>query len=198
MNVSEAIRNRRSIGKVKQDDIPVETIERILEAGTWAPNHRLTEPWKFFVHRGEGRQLIGNAMADIALEKYEDPNSEEAHKAVETAQSRPFRSPVIITVAVTPSDKKGVVEIEEYGAVFAAIQNMLLEIHSLGLGAVWRTGDPCYHTKMNEHFGLRPQDKVLGFIYLGEPDVSDLTGKRTPFQEKTVWVDTPEKIKADQ
>lgn len=196
MNVSEAIRNRRSIGKVKQDDIPVETIERILEAGIWAPNHRLTEPWKFFVLRGEGRHLLGTALSEIALANAEDPNSPEAQKAVESAKNQPFRAPVVIAVAVTPVDKKGVIEIEEYGAVFAAIQNMLLEIHSLGLGAVWRTGAPCFHEKMNEHFGLRAEDKVLGFIYLGVPELTDLQGKRTPFQEKTVWVDTPEKLSA--
>ncbi|WP_433945168.1 nitroreductase family protein [Paenibacillus sp. SN-8-1] len=198
MNVSEAIRNRRSIGKVKQNEIPAQSIERILEAGTWAPNHRLTEPWRFFVLRGEGRGLLGNALAEIALEKFEDSNSPEALKAVESAKNQPLRAPVIITVAVAPVDKAGVIELEEYGAVFAAIQNMLLEIHSLGLGAVWRTGAPCFSPKMNEHFGLRPQDKMLGFIYLGEPDVTDLQGKRTPFQEKTVWVDTPEKLEAQE
>ncbi|MBP2001556.1 nitroreductase [Paenibacillus shirakamiensis] len=196
MNVSEAIRSRRSIGKVKQDEIPQATIEAILEAGIWAPNHRLTQPWRFFVLRGEGRNVLGEAMADIALESIEDKNSEEAVKARETALQRPLRAPVIITVAVSPSDKTGVVELEEYGAVFSAIQNMLLEIHAQGLGAVWRTGDPTYHAKMNEHFGLAPQDKVLGFIYLGVPDMDkELVGKRTDVQEKTIWVDRADQLK---
>ena len=47
MNVSEAIRTRRDLGKVKPDAVPQEWIEQIVEAGTWAPNHKLTEPWKF-------------------------------------------------------------------------------------------------------------------------------------------------------
>ena len=62
MNVSEAIRTRRSLGKVKPDAVPQELIEQIVEAGTWAPNHKLTEPWKFFVMQGEGRDVLGNAL----------------------------------------------------------------------------------------------------------------------------------------
>ena len=57
MELKEAIRNRRSIGKVKQDSVDKALIEEILEAGTWAPNHCHTEPWRFWVMTGEGRGL---------------------------------------------------------------------------------------------------------------------------------------------
>jgi len=190
MNISEAIRTRRSIGKVTQEDIPVAQIEQILEAGTWAPNHRMTEPWRFFVLRGEGRKVLGEALADVALASFADPASPEAAAAAESARTKPMRAPVVITVAVTPKEHEKVIELEEYGAVFAAIQNMLLEAHGLGLGAIWRTGAPTYHSKMNEHFGLGSEDKVLGFIYLGAPvEGQQLQGKRKSFEELTVWID---------
>ncbi|MDQ3044099.1 MAG: nitroreductase family protein, partial [Chloroflexota bacterium] len=47
-----AIRERRSIGKVGPERPPRELIEQVLEAATWAPNHRLTEPWRFIVIAG--------------------------------------------------------------------------------------------------------------------------------------------------
>ncbi|WP_438351356.1 nitroreductase family protein [Paenibacillus sp. FA6] len=198
MNISEAIRTRRSIGKVTEEDVPVSAIEQILEAGTWAPNHRLTEPWRFFVLRGEGRKLLGHALADIAVKATVDPTSPEAQAAAESARKKPMRAPVIITVAVTPKEQANIIELEEYGAVFSAIQNMLLEAHALGLGAIWRTGEPTYQSQMNEHFGLSPKDKVLGFIYLGIP-VGDRIqqSKRTPFQDVTVWVDQPGSLSKD-
>ena len=193
MNIHEAIRTRRSIGKVKSDPVPEESIKAILEAGTWAPNHKRTEPWRFFVMREGGRELLGNAMADIAEANAAEAgkSEEEIAAARESAMSRAMRSPVIIGAAVTPSDDPKVVELEEYGAVFAAIQNMLLEAHGLGLGAVWRTGDPCYHSRMNEAFGLREQDKLLGFIYLGLPDMEVKPGKREDAAAKTVWINEP-------
>ena len=193
MDIFEAIFKRRSIGKVKQDPVEKEKIEKLLEAATWAPNHYYTEPWKFFVLTGEGRRPLGRTLAQIAKENMEDPETKENQEKLKKAEEKPFRAPVIITVAVTPSDDPKAIDIEEVGAVSAAIQNMLLAAHALGLGAVWRTGKPAYHPKMKQLFGLREQDEVLGFIYIGYPDMPEREGKRISFKEKTKWIegDTP-------
>ncbi|MHA0855538.1 nitroreductase family protein [Paenibacillus sp. CMAA1364] len=195
MNITEAIRTRRSNGRVSQEEVPNTMIEQILEAGTWAPNHRLTEPWRFFVLQGKGRELLGHALADIAVSSFSDPTSVEALVAAESAMKKPLRAPVIITVAVAPKTRANVIELEEYGAVFSAIQNMLLEAHGQGLGAVWRTGEPTYNAQMNKAFGLAPNHKVLGFIYLGYP-VEGFTpqGKRTSYKDMTVWVNEPNSL----
>lgn len=92
-------------------------------------------------------------------------------------------------MSVIPSSNPKVKRIEEIGAVNAAIQNMLLAAHSLGLGAIWRTGEACYHPKIKSFFGLSEKDEVLGFIYLGYADTSKSKSRRTPFQEKTVWIE---------
>jgi len=189
METIEAIRTRRSIGKVKQEPVARETIERILDAAVWAPNHRMTEPWRFFVLTGEGRSKLGGALARIALAEETDPNSADSGAKAEAARGKAFRAPVIIAAAVTPSDRKGVIELEEYGAVYAGIQNILLAAHDFGLGAVWRTGEPCYHPVMNESFGLRPQDKMLGFVYLGVPDMVPPQVRRERAENKTEWIE---------
>lgn len=187
MDLFEAIRSRRSIGKVKPDPVERHLIERIIEAGTWAPNHKNTEPWRFFVLTGEGRKPLGRVLAEIEREKFHEPLTEEEEQKVEKQAEKPFRAPVIIAVAVQYSGK--VPPIEEICAVSAAVQNILLAAHGLGLGAIWRTGDPTYHPKMKELFGLREQDEMVGFIYLGYPDIKPNDGKRTYFLEKTSWFD---------
>src|SRR3712207_7001605 len=55
MDVIHAIETRRSIGRVKQDPVPRDLIERILESAVHAPNHRITEPWRFHVFTSKGR-----------------------------------------------------------------------------------------------------------------------------------------------
>ncbi|MEK3732311.1 nitroreductase [Paenibacillus sp. FSL M8-0334] len=190
MNVSEAIRTRRSIGKVKPDQVPQEMIEQIVEAGTWAPNHKLTEPWKFYVMQGEGRDILGNALGDIQAANAGDTSEAAIAAARESGRIKAYRAPVVIGVAVQPSKDPKVIELEEYGAVFAAIQNMLLEIHALGLAAVWRTGEPCFHELMNKAFGLQPDDKMLGFLYLGYPDMEPKPGRRQSAASKTVWLNS--------
>lgn len=188
MDIVEAIRTRRTIGKVKSDPIDQKVIESLLEAATWAPNHLHTEPWKFFVLTGEGRRKLGDAYAAVARTEMDDPTTEENQTKLQKAVEKAFRAPVVITVAVIPSDHPDLHRLEEIGAVNAAIQNMLLAAHAKGLGAIWRTGKPTYHPVMKKHFGLRDQDEILGFIYLGYPAIGQPEGKRKPYQEKTVWV----------
>jgi nitroreductase len=189
MELLEAIRSRRSIGKVKPDPVGKELIDQIIEAGIWAPNHHLTEPWRFIVMTGEGRRRLGNAYAEIAAE-----NIDLALSGLELSQqydkhvAKAYRAPVVITVAVSPSNDSKVPFIEEIASVHAAIQNMLLTAHSLGLGAIWRTGAPTYHPIMHSAFDLRATEQVAGFIYIGYPDMTTPVVNRTNFKEKTVWL----------
>ncbi len=188
MDVFEAIRTRRSIGKVKPDEIPRDLVKKILEAGIWAPNHHLTEPWKFFVITGDARHRLGEAMSDALKDELGDPDSPESKVKLEAEQTRPLRAPVIIALAVSPSSSPNVDEMEEYTAVAAASQNMLLVAHALGLGSILRTGRAVYRKKVKEFFGLKGRERLFGFIYIGYSASPPPEGRRTPFAEKTKWL----------
>ena len=152
MDIIEAIRTRRSIGKVTQEPVAKETIEQILDAAVWAPNHRLTEPWRFFVLSGEGRGKLGEALAAIATAQAgADLDAEALQAKAEDAKKKALRAPVVIAVAVVPAERKDVIELEEYGPAPSTRRSKICcsTIHALGLGAVWRSGEPCYH-RLNE------------------------------------------------
>jgi nitroreductase len=186
MEVIEAIRTRRSIGKVKPDSIDKKLIEEMLESAIWAPNHYHTEPWRFIVMVGEGRRVLGRAYAEIAAESADALSPEELELLRNKNEQKALRAPAIIAVAVTPEHDKS--KTEEIAAVHAAIQNMLLTAHALGLGAIWRTGEPAYHPKMLKALGLNEAEHIAGFIYVGYPDMATPKSKRTPYQEKTEWI----------
>jgi len=191
MNVFSAIRTRRSIGVVKPDPVPKEMIEQILESGTWAPNHHRTEPWRFFVVTGEARRKLGEAISNFTKSTMETPISEENSKRLEREAQKPFRAPVIIAVAVEPMKSKKVLLKEEFAAVHAAVQNMLLVAHALGLGSIWRSGDVCYSQEIKQLFGLGDESEMVGFIYLGYPENRvERKGTRKHFTEKTSWFNT--------
>jgi nitroreductase len=188
MDIFEAIKARRSMGLVKDEPVPKDVIEKILEAGNWAPSHHQTEPWRFYVLTGSGRNLLGGALVEIAKENMESPESEESKEKLEKTGGKPLRAPLIIAVAVEPNDNPKVIEIEEYGAAYAATQNMLLAAHALGLAGIWRTGKPCYHRSMNELFGLSHRGKVLGFLYFGYPKKEAPAGKRKDVSGCVTWL----------
>lgn len=189
MEVLEAIKTRRSIGKLKDTPLPRELIEEIIEAGTWAPNRYLTEPWRFFVISGDGRKKLSKVMEDIAIQSGVDPNSQEGKEKLEKEKGKPYRAPVIIAVAAEVTEDEKVIRIEELGAVDAAIQNMLLAAHGLRLASVWKTGKACYSPMMKNFFGLKEKDEVLGLIFLGYPDMDKKPPKKKSGTELTKWID---------
>ncbi|AXF57580.1 nitroreductase family protein [Salicibibacter kimchii] len=193
METLEAIRTRRSIGKVHPDK-PVDKslIETILEAGMWAPNHHHTEPWNFFVQQGEGRRPLGKTLRKIAVESMdseEERSDDEQARKLAKKEEKPFRAPVVITVVVEPATKDKVVDIEEYAAAHAAVQNILLAAHSLGLGAIWRSGAPTYHPEMRRLYNVSERGGVVGFIYIGWPaSTKKKEQRRQDIEEKTTWM----------
>jgi len=188
MDIFEAIKSRRSMGLVSDEPVSKEFIDQILEAGTWAPSHYRTEPWKFFVLTGDSRHRLGETLAQIEAQKMEDPSSESNQKKLMKIQEKPFRAPLIIAVAVEPSDNPRALIQEEHGAVYAAIQNMLLTAHALGLGGYWRTGKPAYDPAMKKLFKLSDRGEILGFLYFGHPKRAVPEGKRKPVEEVTAWL----------
>lgn len=188
MDAIEALRTRRSIGKVLEREVPKELIEKIIEAATWAPNHFRTEPWKFFVLTGDGRKRLGETLAKIIARNMEDPSLEENAEKLEKVRNQPFRAPVVIVVALEPSDNPKAILKEEYAAVSAGIQNMLIAAHALGLGAIWRTGNSCYDREMSQSFGLSDKGEVLGLIYVGYPDMEPPARNRKSVADVTTWI----------
>lgn len=189
MKLIEAIRGRRSVGRVKAEPIAVELIKQILEAGNWAPSHHMTEPWRFFVMTGAGRNILAEAYADIAAESLPATTDAEKLAAFRAKHSvKAFRAPLVIAVAVSPSTDKHISRIEDFAAAHAAVQNMLLMAHALGLASIWRSGEPMYHPRMQQAFDLQKDEQLVALLYIGIPDMSLGEGQRRPTEEKTTWL----------
>jgi nitroreductase len=186
-NVFDAIRERRSIGRVTQERPPRELIEKILEAATWAPNHHVTEPWRFAVFTGEARAELGDVMARSKVERMK-AQGRGVEGEFERAAMKALRAPVIIAVIVEPDAGPKTVVMEEVLAGAAAIQNMLLTAHALGLGAIWRTGDPAFDPMVKVYLGVEPSAHIVGFVYLGYPDAAPRRVRHTPADAMTTWV----------
>lgn len=188
MEVLYAIKSRRSIGKVKDQMIPKDIIEKIIEAGTYAPNRYLTEPWRFFVITGEGRNRLSKVMEEIVLRTGIDMNSEEGQRKLNKEKNKPFRAPVIIAVAAKITENSKALSIEELGATYAAIENMLLAAQDLGIASFWKTGNACYSPLMKDFFNLDSKDEVLGLIYLGYADMEREPATRKSVEALTQWI----------
>src|SRR6266446_9303899 len=108
MDVLEAIHTRHSIGKVKPDPVPRELIEKLLSAAVQAPNHYRIYPWRFVVLTGQGREKLGQVLAEVFHSKFPDVASE----ALDKERTKPLRSPLLIAVGVEKPAEPKVLEIE--------------------------------------------------------------------------------------
>ena len=185
MELFEAIHNRQSLGKVKQDAVPREMIEKLLSAAVQAPNHYKVRPWRFVVLTGEGRNKLGDVMAA----SQQDHHPDFPQKAFDKTRSMPLRSPVLIAVGVDKPSEEKVLEIENVCAASAACQNLLLAAHGLGLGGKWRTGEWARDPKVKEFLGFEADQHIVGFMYIGYPEFIPDPKERPSFEDRTVWME---------
>ncbi len=185
MELFEAIHGRMTVGKVKPDALPRETIEKLLSAGAQAPNHHKARPWRFVVLTGDGRKKLGDVMSA----SFADRNPGAPTEGLDKTRALPLRAPVVIAVGADKPGEPRIIEVENISAASAACQNILLAAHALGLGAIWRTGEWARDVKVKEFLGFAPDQHIVGFIYVGYPDVMPEPYTRIGFEDRVTWLD---------
>lgn len=183
MDVVDAIHTRRMLPKVGVHAPTREEIAELLELAVRAPSHHFTEAWRFTVLEGAERDRLARAIADEAVSRGVDPAQAAADGAKKVS-----RAPVIVVFTCVPSDAPDVVEQEELASVAMAMQNFLLGAHASGLGAMLRTGPAAYHASIREHLDLAPNERVVGFVYVGYPAGERAVTPRVPSEQRTRWL----------
>lgn len=186
---SELIRRRRTIypENFSSRDVDPDVVREILTNAVWAPTHGLTQPWRFVVYSGAGRNPLIGVMDE--LYKKHTPEDQYIRAKHERMLSRVGASPVIISVAMRRTPNSKIPEIEEVEAVACACQNILLSAAAAGLGAFWSSPKFIYTDEAAEKFGFEPGDKMQGIIYLGHPQGETPTGRRKPLEDFVKWMD---------
>ncbi len=187
--LNEVIQKRRSVFQQQYsgESVPEDIIRQMLKNANWAPTHKFTEPWRFIVFTGNGLKILAEFQASLYKEVTTKDGSfkEERYQKLLT---QPMLSSYIIAVCMKRDEKKSVPEVEEIGAVFCAVENMHLTAAAYGVGAYLSTGGITYFEEAKEFFGLRKDDKLLGFFHVGMATSAPPDGRRKPLEEKVKWV----------
>lgn len=188
MDVMQAIHTRASVTSFRSQVPDRDAVMQLLESAVRAPNHRLTEPWGFYVLGESSKRRFAELRRTNRARRFEDPEAAEARPALEKAYAGVMETPVIIAVSTAVADDP-VQREEDYAATFCAIQNILLAAVSLGLGTYLRTGDILDEPELAELLDLPEGNRVVGIIYMGYPADEPKPRRRTPAAEKTRWLD---------
>lgn len=133
----------------------------ILHAAARVPDHGKLFPWRFIVFEGTGRERFGQMLGEI-LE-----GEGERERQIDEEKKRFLRAPVVVGVVSTARELIKIPVWEQELSAGAVCTIMLIAAHASGFVANWLTEWYAYHPKVKERLGLRPGERIAGFIYIG-------------------------------
>lgn len=159
-------------------------LEDILTLAVRVPDHGKIAPWRFVVYRGEERARIGEALLALALEK--NPQLSEEMIAVERA--RFTRAPVVIAVISTAAPHAKIPEWEQLMSAGAVCLNLLMAANAHGFVSNWLTEWFAYDERAYPLLGVKPGEKVAGFIHVGSTTFPITERPRPALSDVVSWV----------
>lgn len=151
----------------------------ILQAGARAPDHGKLFPWRFIVFEGDGRARAGDMLAEVMEAEG------EREKQVEEERGRFLRAPLVIGVISSAREMHKVPVWEQELSAGAVCQNILIAATALGFVGNWLTEWYAFHPAVKEKFGLKPGERVAGFLYIGTAK-DELEERPRPEMDKIV------------
>ncbi len=188
MDAIDAIQRRTSVRRFGPNPVPRETLERLLECAVRAPNHKLTEPWRFAVVTGPARARLADVRARYRLKRWADPTTPEATAAGEKTRQEALGTPAFVVVMAAVGGDETTRE-EDFAAAMMAIENLMIAAESLGLGTYLRTGGVMREAALAELVGLPEGFRIAGVVSVGYPADREPPRRRRPAAELTRWVE---------
>jgi nitroreductase len=170
MELEEAIRSRRTHKAYGPEPVDRRTLEELFELARWAPNHNLTNPWRF---RVVGPAALARLKAAAGAE----------------AASKLDRAPTLVAVSVAQTGEDLVRDEEDLIAASLAGYIVLLAAHGRGLGGYWRTPGVLRTDAGRAALGVGVDEHLLGLLYLGRPRQDREPPERAPTGEVVTFLD---------
>ena len=182
VSVYEALYHRRMSWQLSSAPVSRETIDRMLAAAVWAPNHRLTEPWRFFVVDKDSpvRQKVAGLAYEFSMQRNNNP---ERAAAVRSSVADP---PILIYVYCVPGPNEDTTQ-ENYAAVCCAAHNISLAGVAEGLAVTWETGGATRHPQLKATLGAEEDWTLAAILSVGVPE-DNPQASRTPVTAFARWV----------
>jgi nitroreductase len=170
MELEQAIRTRRTHKAYAPEPLDRETLDELFELARWAPNHKLTNPWRF--------RVLGPATLERLKEAAGDP----------IAAAKLNRAPTLVAVSATQSGDP-VMDEEDMLASATAAYVVLLGAHGRGLAGYWRTPGVLRTAEGRAALRIPDDEHVLGLLHLGHPRQEPRVPERAPVGEVVEYLD---------
>lgn len=159
--LARLIKQRRSVNNFQHDrTVSPETVVELLETAVYAPNHRMTEPWRFvFVDSPAAREELAEISGALAAARGKDPVKAAAK----------LRAVPCLLFVVMRLDNNALIADEDYAAACCVVQNFLLLATERGLATFWKTMVDDDERRLGKFLRLADDERVVAFLHVGYP-----------------------------
>jgi nitroreductase len=172
--IAEGMRRRRSQPSVNGEAPTKRELLPLLEAAASVADHGSLRPWRVIALRGDARRRLGTAIAEATgLEG----------GAAEKAAAKPLRAPLLLAIVVSPKKSHKVPDWEQETVASGVAHALSLVLDEAGWGVMWRTGHYTRSAAVHRMHGLRPDERLLGWLYVGGKQKTK-SGRRKPVTAK--------------
>ncbi len=168
MQIEEAIRTRRTIKAYDPAPVDRAVLDELFELARWAPNHNLTNPWRFRVLGPEAVRRLKQAAGPEAAAKLD-------------------RAPTLVVASATQTGEE-VQDEEDVAAATIAAYIVLLGAHARGLAGYWRTPDVLRTRDGRAACGLPDGERFLGLLHLGRARQDKAPPERAPADDFVIYL----------
>src|SRR3954449_2696394 len=169
MDVDEAIRSRRTHKVYGSEPVARETLLELFDLARWAPNHHLTNPWRFRVVGPQARAALKRAAGEEAAAKLD-------------------RAPTLVAVSAVWTGEDPVADEEDLLAGGVAAYIVLLAAHARGLVGYWRTPGVRRTPEGRAAAGLEDDEHFIALLHLGHPRQDKEPPERAPAGEYVTFL----------
>ena len=188
MDAHDAIAARTSTRAFEDRPVPRAVLERLLASAVRAPNHKLTEPWRFAVLTGTSAARFAELRRAHRATRFPDPDSPEAAKAIDKTYREALGTPAFVLVSAAVSDD-AVRREEDYASVMMAVQNLMIAATAEGVGSYLRTGGILEDAGVKELVQLPAGHRLVAVVSLGYPAAPQQAKQRSDPAGKTLWLE---------
>jgi nitroreductase len=169
VELEEAIRTRRTHKAYGPDPVDRETLAELFDLARWAPNHHLTNPWRFRVLGPEALARLKEAAGPEAASKLD-------------------RAPTLVAVSAFQCGDDPVADDEDLMATACAAYIVLLAAHGRGLASYWRTPEVLRTAEGRAALDVPDDERLVGLLHLGTPRQEQRVPDRAPAAEVVTWL----------
>lgn len=173
--IAEGMRRRRSHPAVTDDAPTKRELLPLIEAAAAVADHGSLRPWRLIALRCDARVRLGEAIAEAT--------GLEGNAAAKMAR-KPLRAPLLLAVVVSPKPSHKVPEWEQEAVAAGVAHALSLVLDEAGWGVMWRTGLYTRSGPVHRMHGLAPDERLLGWLYVGGKSKKEKGGRRKPVHAK--------------